>query len=84
MLKHAIDAVDEGGTLLVVAHDLDNLANGVGGPQSEEVLYVVTEVVELVTNEGLRVVTATKALREVATPEGSRQAIDTVVRAQRG
>ena len=84
MLKHAIDAVDEGGTILVVAHDLDNLANGVGGPPSEEVLYVVTEVVELVTNEGLRVVTATRAHREVATPEGSRQAIDTVVRAQRG
>ena len=37
-----------------------------------------------VVSLGLRVVTATRAHREVATPEGSRQAIDTVVRAQRG
>ena len=83
MLKHAIDAVDEGGTILVVAHDLDNLANGVGGPQSEDVLYVVSEVVELVTTAGLRVDTAIQARRDVETPQGTRQAIDTVVRARR-
>jgi SAM-dependent methyltransferase len=83
MLQHAIDAVADAGTFLVVAHDLENLTHGVGGPPSSDVLYRVAEVVELVTMAGFTVITAEQARREVATPEGSAEAIDTVVRAQR-
>lgn len=31
--------LNPGGTLLVIAHHLDNLHGGVGGPQDPEVLY---------------------------------------------
>jgi SAM-dependent methyltransferase len=33
-----------GGTLIVVAHDSDNLAHGVGGPQDPAVLYTAADV----------------------------------------
>lgn len=82
-LLRATDAVAEGGTLLVVAHDRENLEHGFGGPQSAEVLYSVQEVVEIAREAGLEIVTAEQARRSVATPDGEREAIDTVVRAWR-
>ena len=82
-LLHATAAVAEGGTLLVVAHDRDNLEHGFGGPQSAEVLYSVEEVAALVKEAGLEIVTAEQAHRTVSTSDGKRVAIDTVVRANR-
>ena len=38
-------SVAPGGTLLVVAHDLLNLSEGVGGPQDPAVLYGPDDVV---------------------------------------
>lgn len=40
-LGTAIGYLAPGGTLAVIAHDLDNLARGVGGPQDPAVLYTV-------------------------------------------
>ncbi len=81
VLEHAVDAVAPGGALLVVAHDLDNLAHGYGGPPSADVLYTV----ELVTDslEDLEIVEAGQVKRPVSTPAGDRVAIDTLVLAQR-
>ena len=39
VLSRAAAALAPGGTVLVVAHDLINLGEGVGGPQEPEVLY---------------------------------------------
>lgn len=82
-LVHAARALAPGGTLLFVAHDLDNLTRGVGGPQDPAVLYRVDEVADVFAAEELEVVKAQQVERTVATEEGSRQAIDALVRAVR-
>jgi SAM-dependent methyltransferase len=80
-LSAAASAVVPGGTLLVVAHDVDNLTRGYGGPQSPDVLYAVTDVTEAAVEAGLAVERAEQATRVVDTDDGPREAIDTVVRA---
>lgn len=82
-LTRALASVADGGHLLVVAHDLDNLEHGVGGPQNPDVLYSVAETVALVEGAGFTIDVAEQARRAVVTPEGSKDAIDTVVRASR-
>jgi 2-polyprenyl-3-methyl-5-hydroxy-6-metoxy-1,4-benzoquinol methylase len=82
-LLRAAGAVAAGGSLLVVAHDRENLEHGIGGPQSPEVLYSVNDVVEIAELSGLEIVTAEQARRAIAAPGGDREAIDTVVRARR-
>lgn len=82
-LNVAASAVARGGTLLVVAHDLDNLARGYGGPQSPEVLYRVSDVTGAAVDAGLTVEQAEQAVRVVQTEDGPREAIDTVVSAKR-
>ena len=81
VLDHASKALAPGGSILVVAHDLDNLERGHGGPPTADVLYTA----DLVTGalEGLEVVEAGQADRIVATPDGERTAIDTLVLARK-
>ena len=79
----AASAVAPGGTLLIVAHDVDNLTRGYGGPQNPEVLYRVREVTETAVDAGLAIERAEQAIRVVETRVGPREAIDTVVRAKR-
>ena len=50
-VRAAYDALGPGGTLLVVAHDSTNLAEGSGGPQDPAVLYTAADV--LTDLEGL-------------------------------
>jgi SAM-dependent methyltransferase len=74
-----VPVLARGGTLLVVGHDRRNLAEGVGGPQSAEVLLDADEVVALLP--GLEVERAGVVERPV---EGAdRPALDTLVRAHR-
>ena len=80
-LSAAASAVAPGGTLLVVAHDVDNLSRGYGGPPSPGVLYRVSDVTEAAVEAGLTVERAEQAPRVVDTVDGPREAIDTVVRA---
>ena len=82
-LSLAASAVAPGGTLLVIAHDLDNLTRGYGGPQSPEVLYSVSDVTGAAVDAGLTVQRADQAIRVVETEDGRREAIDTVVSARR-
>jgi SAM-dependent methyltransferase len=80
-LAVAASAVAPGGTLLVVAHDVDNLIRGYGGPPNSDVLYRVSEVTESAVDAGLTIERAEQAIRVVDTDDGPRDAIDTVVRA---
>ena len=81
LLRTAASALVPGGTLLVVGHDVDNIAHGHGGPQDPRILHRAQDVVAGLP--GLTIHRAEQALRQVPTSEGERVAIDTVVRAQR-
>jgi SAM-dependent methyltransferase len=81
LLRRAASALAPGGTLLVVGHDVDNIAHGHGGPQDPRVLHRVQDVVAALP--GLTIQRAEQARRPVLTGDGERAAIDTVVRAQR-
>ena len=82
-LARAASAVAPGGTLLVIAHDIDNLSRGCGGPPDASVLYRVSDVTEAAVDAGLTVERAEQAIRVVDTDDGPRDALDTVVRAKR-
>lgn len=87
----AARSVAPGGTLLVVAHDSDNLLRGVGGPPDPAVLYSASDVVADVDAagvDGFTVDRATQVLRpvevvgEAGTPT-ERMAVDCLVRMSR-
>lgn len=81
VLGRAADAVAPGGTLFVIGHDIRNLADGYGGPQSAEVLYSPEQVVAQIA--GLDIVRAETVIRQVTTKTGTRTALDALVRAVR-
>jgi len=74
----AAAAVAPGGTLLIVAHDRTNLADGVGGPQDPDVLFTPGEVAADLT--GFRVDRADVGRRGAGDGRGP---IDAIVRAVR-
>ena len=76
-------AVAPGGTLVIVAHDLENLSHGFGGPQDPDVLYRVSDVTEAAVDAGLTIGRAEQAVRLVDTDIRPREALDTVVTARR-
>ena len=80
-LRRAAAAVAPGGTVLLVAHDRDNLDRGYGGPQDPAVLTTPDQVVAALT--GLVVDRADVVERRVATDDGERVALDTLVLAHR-
>ena len=82
-LAHAATLVAPGGTLLVIAHERDNLEHGYGGPSDPTFLPTVAEVLAAIDGQGLLVEHAAQAERRVETDEGPRQAIDLIVRASR-
>ena len=75
VLGRAADALAPGGTILVVAHDLLNLAEGIGGPQEPDVLYTPEDIVADLL--GL----AIQQAKRVTRPVGEGEAIDALVRA---
>jgi SAM-dependent methyltransferase len=82
-LAAAAASVAPAGTLLVVAHDHDNLTRGFGGPLDAAVLYSVGDVTDVAEMNGLIIERAEQVIRHVATEYGKREAIDTLVRAIR-
>jgi SAM-dependent methyltransferase len=82
-LGHAASLVSPGGTLLVIAHERDNLAHGYGGPPDVAFLPTVADVLAAIEGHGLVVEEAGQVRRPVDTPEGPREAIDLLVRARR-
>jgi SAM-dependent methyltransferase len=82
VLHRAARAVAPRGTLLLVGHDRTNLERGHGGPKSPDVLYAPDEIsAEL---PGLGIVEAARRERSVETDQGTRTAIDCLVRAVAG
>ncbi|MGI5420439.1 class I SAM-dependent methyltransferase [Actinomadura luteofluorescens] len=82
-LRAAAEAVAPGGLLLVVGHDSDNLAHGVGGPQDPAVLYTAQDAASDIAGTGLQILRAEPRTREVVTDEGPRSAIDAFLLARR-
>lgn len=82
ILHRAAAAVAAGGTFVLVNHDLRNLTEGHGGPQHPEVLTTPEQVVAAV--EGVLEIERSEVVeREVATDDGPRIALDTLVVARR-
>ena len=77
VLTRAAAAVAEGGRLLVLGHDRDNLERGVGGPQDEDLLYdldLLAAAAEELTVE---------RLEQVDRTVGDATAVDTLLVAHR-
>jgi SAM-dependent methyltransferase len=81
VLSRATQALARGGVVVVVGHDVNNIADGVGGPQDPSLLYTPDAITGHL--DGLLVDRAERARRPVAGEAGTRDAIDTVVRAHR-
>jgi SAM-dependent methyltransferase len=82
--RNAFAALRTGGTMLVVAHDSTNLAEGTGGPPDPDVLFSADDVLADLDGESFEVVRAGRVGREVAQPDGrSRTAYDALVRVVR-
>jgi hypothetical protein len=79
VLTTATAALTPEGTLLLIAHDLANLAEGVGGPQDPAVLQTPGQVAAALPR--LRIQKAERIRRPVETDGTTRHAIDTLVRA---
>jgi SAM-dependent methyltransferase len=88
-IRTAIRALAPGGTFLLLGHDLLNLDEGVGGPQDPVVLTTAEAIlddlahVELEIDIELVTERAERVERTVATDDGNRTAIDTLVRVRR-
>ena len=80
VLRRAVTALAPGGVLLVVGHDLTNLAEGTGGPPDPAVLYTPESITRSLS--GLTVLRAER-VRPPASGSGDREAVDTLVRAVR-
>jgi len=68
------------GELFLIGHDRNNLEHGHGGPSREEVLWDLNLIREWMG--GLQILEAQRVRRPVETPDGTRVAIDTLVRAR--
>ncbi|MFM7062786.1 MAG: class I SAM-dependent methyltransferase, partial [Actinomycetes bacterium] len=85
MLASSAQSLAPGGTLLWVAHDLSNLTDGVGGPQSAEVLSTPDDVVaDLTAAVPDLVVERAEVVRRPVQKDGTTvDALDTLVRVHR-
>jgi SAM-dependent methyltransferase len=79
VLAQASQALAPGGTLVLVGHDVVNIAEGVGGPSDPSILYTPDEIAEELP--GLVIERAERVLRDVTGED--RPAIDALVRARR-
>jgi len=82
IFMRAARAVAPGGTFLLVAHDSANLVHGYGGPQHPDVLYTAEQVVDALGGE-IEIEKATPVERLVETDDGTKVAIDCLVRGRR-
>lgn len=98
LLRNALLALADEGTLLVIGHDVSNLTDGTGGPQNPEILYTPETVVAELGGGGAgapaggifgrrlpraEILRAERVQRPVRTDGEVLTAIDTLVRAVR-
>ncbi|MGB0102422.1 MAG: class I SAM-dependent methyltransferase [Nocardioides sp.] len=85
-VRAACASLAAGGTLLLVAHDSTNLAEGTGGPQDPSVLYTAEDVLADLADEDVDVQRAERVARHVGDGHGeqpARVAWDALVRVVR-
>jgi SAM-dependent methyltransferase len=73
-VRNAYDALREGGTLLLVAHDSTNLTEGTGGPQDPSVLMNAEDVLTDLGGETFEVQRAGRVARIVGDGHGEEPA----------
>jgi ubiquinone/menaquinone biosynthesis C-methylase UbiE len=86
MLHRAARALAPGGRFVMVAHDLTNITEGVGGPQDPSVMPTPELISADLRSAGVADLTIDRAEtvpRRVVTSDGSRDAIDCLVVAHR-
>ena len=81
IVRRSATWLDPDGELFLIGHDRTNLEHGYGGPSREEVLWDLTLMKGWLG--GLEIVEAQRVRRPVDTPEGTKLARDTLVRARR-
>jgi SAM-dependent methyltransferase len=69
-VRNAYDALAPGGTLLVIAHDSTNIAEGTGGPQDPAVVYTAEDVLADLADRSFDVLRAERVARVVGDPSG--------------
>jgi hypothetical protein len=83
LLDNAVGGLAEGGTVLVVGHDLSNLDAGWGGPRDPDVLTTPDRLADLLAAHGLDVRRAEVVRRTVPGDVGVHTVLDHVVEAVR-
>jgi SAM-dependent methyltransferase len=81
VLQHAAEALAPGGAILVVGHDLANLAEGYGGPKSADVLYTAEDLAADLAQ--LEIERAGRVSRPVEDEDGLHEAVDALLLARR-
>lgn len=89
VVRRAFDALADGGTFFLVAHDSSNLTEGTGGPQDPSVLYTAEEVLADLDGGRFEVERAERVTRPVEAThehpgEPARAAYDALVRLRKG
>ncbi|KRF36791.1 class I SAM-dependent methyltransferase [Nocardioides sp. Soil805] len=87
-VRHLVESLRPGGTLLWVGHDSTNLAEGTGGPQDPRVLMTAEDLLEDLAGIPVAVERAERVARVVTTEDGHgaearRTAWDCVLRLRR-
>ncbi len=83
VLAHAASALESGGTLFMIGHARLNLTDGVGGPRHPDVLWDPADIDRELRALGLTIQRVEHVRRPVETPDGFKEAIDTLARAER-
>ena len=83
VLAHAASALGPGGTLFMIGHARLNLTEGAGGPRDPGVLWEPADISEELTALGLSIQRVEHMRRPFETPDGVKDAIDTLARAER-
>jgi SAM-dependent methyltransferase len=83
VVRRGYDALAPGGTFFLICHDASNLTDGVGGPQTAEVLADADDVLGWL-GAGPQVLSAGRVEREVAGEDGPLTAYDVLVHVTRG
>jgi SAM-dependent methyltransferase len=83
VLDHAAAALRPGGEVFLIGHAVENLTDGVGGPQDARVLWEAEGLGEMLEELGLGVQRCENVERPVAGRDDSRCAIDVLARATR-
>ncbi len=78
VIHTAISALKPDGILMILGHHTDNIADGVGGPQDPQILYLPDDLVSDVGND-VSILSCEKLLRET----GRGTAIDSLLLASR-